>query len=257
MAICIARRRRGSAHAQAPHCKHATSTRAPSLCTCTPALRTPGLDDSGDIGPALLEADQGDTISGKVTRDEAAATVAYALGSPEAAGKTLELRRSEAASDQGRGMDGRRFNRLFLKLALGERAGRRCRAVAAAAAAVHVAPSLALRVCSLAFVRTPCSRRRGAHCTQCCCTRCCCARVHAADKHRWRVGLAPFPRAVPPPAPPTEERAKEILADPRVAAVREREARARADKEAQQQEQQVKESEQATEKEKELVSASA
>jgi hypothetical protein len=36
-----------------------------------------------------------------------------------------------------------------------------------------------------------------------------------ADAHRWRVGLPPFPRAVPPPAPPTEERTAEILADPR------------------------------------------
>jgi hypothetical protein len=35
------------------------------------------------------------------------------------------------------------------------------------------------------------------------------------DSHRWRVGLPPFPRAVPPPAPPTEDRKAEILADPR------------------------------------------
>ncbi|GIL67255.1 hypothetical protein Vafri_20690 [Volvox africanus] len=34
----------------------------------------------------------------------------------------------------------------------------------------------------------------------------------ALDKHRWRVGLQPMPRAVPPPAPVTEERRKEIVA---------------------------------------------
>jgi hypothetical protein len=38
------------------------------------------------------------------------------------------------------------------------------------------------------------------------------------------VGLQPFPKAVPPPPPPSEDRTKEILADPRVQAVKEREA---------------------------------
>lgn len=37
-----------------------------------------------------------------------------------------------------------------------------------------------------------------------------------ADTHRWRVGLQPFPKPVPPPGPASEERVKEILADPRV-----------------------------------------
>lgn len=45
----------------------------------------------------------------------------------------------------------------------------------------------------------------------------------SADRNRWRVGLLPFPRAVPPPPPPSEDRTKEILADPRVQAVKERE----------------------------------
>jgi len=43
------------------------------------------------------------------------------------------------------------------------------------------------------------------------------------DRNRWRVGLQPFPRAVPPPPPPSEDRTKEILADPRVQAVKQRE----------------------------------
>jgi hypothetical protein len=41
------------------------------------------------------------------------------------------------------------------------------------------------------------------------------------------VGLQPFPKAVPPPPPPSEERTKEILADPRVQAVKERETKAK------------------------------
>ncbi|GFR43419.1 hypothetical protein Agub_g4500 [Astrephomene gubernaculifera] len=34
----------------------------------------------------------------------------------------------------------------------------------------------------------------------------------ALDKHRWRVGLQPMPKAVPPPPPVTEKRRKEIVA---------------------------------------------
>jgi hypothetical protein len=79
-----------------------------------------GLDDRSITGPALLEADQGDTISGKVSRVEAAATVVAALARPDAAFKTFELRQSEAADAQGKEMSEAGFNRLFLKLALGE-----------------------------------------------------------------------------------------------------------------------------------------
>lgn len=50
-----------------------------------------------------------------------------------------------------------------------------------------------------------------------------CGPAVLADRNRWRVGLQPFPRAVPPPPPPSEDRTKEILADPRVQAVRQRE----------------------------------
>uniref|UniRef100_A0A383VGR7 NADH:ubiquinone oxidoreductase intermediate-associated protein 30 domain-containing protein n=1 Tax=Tetradesmus obliquus TaxID=3088 RepID=A0A383VGR7_TETOB len=128
-------------------------------------IRCTGLDDKGIEGPALLEADQGDTLIGVISRDEAADTVLAALARPEAANKTLELRRGEGAEAKGKSMNEARFNRLFLKLAL--------------------------------------------------------------DRNRWRVGLQPFPRAVPPPPPPSEERTKEILADPRVQAVKERESKAK------------------------------
>lgn len=33
----------------------------------------------------------------------------------------------------------------------------------------------------------------------------------AVDRNRWRVGLQPFPKAVPPPPPVTEQRRDEIL----------------------------------------------
>lgn len=53
--------------------------------------------------------------------------VAFALSSPEAVDKTFELRRSEAASEQGKVMDAARYNRLLLKLATGARPRRRPR----------------------------------------------------------------------------------------------------------------------------------
>jgi uncharacterized protein YbjT (DUF2867 family) len=55
----------------------------------------PGLDDNSAAASEarLLEASQGDTISGRVSRAEAAAVIAAALDNPEAAGKTFELRR--------------------------------------------------------------------------------------------------------------------------------------------------------------------
>lgn len=132
-------------------------------------VRCTGLDDDGAAPSGklrLLEADQGDVISGKVSRAEAAAVIAAALESPDAANKTFELRRSEALDAKGKAMTPRMMTRMFLKL--------------------------------------------------------------APDAHRWRVGLQPFPRAVPPPAPPSEERKAEILADPRVQEVRDRQQRMKA-----------------------------
>jgi hypothetical protein len=69
---------------------------------------------------ALLEADQGDIITGKLSREQAAATVAACLQLPEAAFKTFELRASEASDAQGRAMAGADYRRMALGLALGE-----------------------------------------------------------------------------------------------------------------------------------------
>jgi hypothetical protein len=79
-----------------------------------------GLDDKGDVPSCFLEADQGDSISGKVTRSEVAQLINVALGTPEVTGKTFELRRSESVDAQGKEMTARAYNRMFLKLALGK-----------------------------------------------------------------------------------------------------------------------------------------
>lgn len=68
----------------------------------------------------MLEADQGDTISGRVLRADAAALIVHALATPDAARKTFELRRSEAADAKGKAMTPAAYTRLFLKLAPGE-----------------------------------------------------------------------------------------------------------------------------------------
>lgn len=87
-------------------------------------LSPPGLDDgNADVGPALLEADQGDAISGKVSRTEAAELAAVVLSSPDAVNKTFEVRRCEAVDAQGKTMGAREYQRLLLKLAPGERQG--------------------------------------------------------------------------------------------------------------------------------------
>lgn len=55
----------------------------------------------------------------QISRDEAAETVVAALSRPDAAFKSFELRRSEAADAKGKNMSDRLFDRLFLKLASG------------------------------------------------------------------------------------------------------------------------------------------
>ena len=74
-------------------------------------LRPTGLVD-GLEGDCLLEASQGDTVSGVLRRDELAAVVVAALSSPDSAGKTLELRRQKGG--EGRAMDGNLTRNLFL-----------------------------------------------------------------------------------------------------------------------------------------------
>jgi uncharacterized protein YbjT (DUF2867 family) len=91
------------------------AVRASGLAYCV--VRPTGMsDDAGTAGPALLEAAQGDRLTGKVARAEVAATVAAALASPAAAGKTFELRRSEAADAQGIAPSAADTRRMFLAL---------------------------------------------------------------------------------------------------------------------------------------------
>ncbi|KAK9803244.1 hypothetical protein WJX73_009291 [Symbiochloris irregularis] len=58
-------------------------------------VRPTGLSNDQELGPSALEFAQGDTIEGRVTRDEVATVIAAALSTPAAVGKTLEVRRSE------------------------------------------------------------------------------------------------------------------------------------------------------------------
>jgi hypothetical protein len=78
--------------------------RTPLLPAC------PGLDDnsSGAAEARLLEAEQGDSISGRVSRAEAAAVIVAALDNPEASNKTFELRRSGPGWLRGGGGSSRR-----------------------------------------------------------------------------------------------------------------------------------------------------
>ncbi len=147
------------------------------------------VDKKPDDVPALLEADQGDQISGQLTRDDMADLLVHVLSNPEvrvdargvqsrkfgvgghrglavdlrdphldllacalpqAANKTFEVRRSQGLDAVGKTMAPANYNRLFLKLAL--------------------------------------------------------------DRHRWRVGLRPFPKYSPPPAAPVSEQRVEVRA---------------------------------------------
>ncbi len=78
-------------------------------------IRPTGMsDDAGAAGPALLEASQGDFITGKVARSEVAALAAAATGLSAATNKTMEIRRSEAGDAQGKAMGDAETLRLFL-----------------------------------------------------------------------------------------------------------------------------------------------
>lgn len=89
------------------------AVRASGLAYCV--VRPTGMsDDGGGGGPALLEASQGDRISGKIARSEVAAVVVAAAGLPAAAMKTLEVRRGAAADAQGQAMGPGHMLRMFL-----------------------------------------------------------------------------------------------------------------------------------------------
>ncbi|KAL4536080.1 hypothetical protein Ndes2437B_g05513 [Nannochloris sp. 'desiccata'] len=79
-------------------------------------IRPTGMsDDAAEQGPALLEASQGDRISGKVARSEIAALAAAATGMAAATNKTIEIRRSEAGDAQGKAMGRAETLKLFLE----------------------------------------------------------------------------------------------------------------------------------------------
>eukprot|EP00955_Chlamydomonas_euryale_P118474 366546-Chlamydomonas_euryale.AAC.7 len=84
-------------------------------------VRSTGMIDSTEGGPFLLEADQGDSISGYMGRDEVADVLVSALCMPEAANKTFEVRRYEADDAKrilaGGSMSRAQYLRMYLRLA--------------------------------------------------------------------------------------------------------------------------------------------
>jgi hypothetical protein len=53
------------------------------------------------IMPVRLEVFQGDTVSGRITREEVAQFISFVLGSPHSEGKTMEIRRGESEDSVG------------------------------------------------------------------------------------------------------------------------------------------------------------
>lgn len=127
-------------------------------------IRPTGMSDEVEqSGPARLEMSQGDSITGKISRKDVADVVSSSLKIATAEGKTVEIRRSEAADAQGKSSDAFDILRLYLGT--------------------------------------------------------------EKDANRTRAGLFPFPAPSAPPAPVSEERKQEILADPRVKAAAESDGR--------------------------------
>lgn len=81
-------------------------------------IRPTGINDDESArkgeGPALLEMHQGDAISGKLSRKDVAFVVANALSLPSSCGKTVEIRRSEAADAVDKSSTPRRMLTQFL-----------------------------------------------------------------------------------------------------------------------------------------------
>ena len=81
-------------------------------------VRSTGMtrDDEDELdGPYVIEAGQGDVISGAISRPELAQVIGSALRAASAGWKTVEVRRSEAKSDRGKGMKDADWTRLWLK----------------------------------------------------------------------------------------------------------------------------------------------
>ena len=80
-------------------------------------VRPTGMSDgAGTDGPALLEASQGDRISGKIARSDVANVIGSAVNIPDSAFKTFEIRRSEAVDAQGKESSQSDMLQLFLRL---------------------------------------------------------------------------------------------------------------------------------------------
>ncbi len=103
--------------------------------------------DEGSDEPFLLEADQGDVLTGAVSRAEVAALLADVVSRPEAVGRSFEVRRGAGAEAKGRAMAPRDYLRLLLKLVPGERDGGAGRAPRSSVAGCVFAWRCACRAC--------------------------------------------------------------------------------------------------------------
>jgi len=112
-------------------------------------IRSAGMIDSTEGSPFLFDMQQGDRITGVMSRDDTADVIVAAALTPETVGKTFEVRRSEYIDGKGKAMTPANYNHAFLSLAL--------------------------------------------------------------DRHRWRVGLRPFPRYVDPPKPVDAQEKEKIV----------------------------------------------
>mmetsp|Transcript_26186 Transcript_26186/g.83691 ORF Transcript_26186/g.83691 Transcript_26186/m.83691 type:complete len:633 (+) Transcript_26186:205-2103(+) len=79
-------------------------------------VRATGLTTEGEGEDVLIEAGQGDLITGTLSRADVARVLAAAVGSAEAAGKTFEVRRSQARDAQGVASDGEHLRGMLLRL---------------------------------------------------------------------------------------------------------------------------------------------
>jgi hypothetical protein len=166
-------------------------------------VRPVGLTSEDENEQFLVEARQGDAISGKISRAEVAQVVAHALRTPSATGArlqtpswlllcTFQLGFKPSLACQG-------VQRCVAGAFVGIRSPHKSSCVCDPYLFTHSGKTFEVR-------RSEARDSRGRGMSE---------RAWqqlflglSLDRHRARVGLFPFPKAVPPPPPPSEDRTK-------------------------------------------------